>query len=53
MLVRILIFKYVNQYKYFTLNESGRVGPLYCVWSVSLFMVIVFAAAVIIAKLSA
>ncbi len=51
-LIRILIFKYVNQYKNFMLNETGNVGSLYHVWSVSLFIMIVSAAAAIIAKLS-
>jgi hypothetical protein len=52
-LFRILIYKYVNQYKTIMLKEIGEVGPLYRSWSLSLFAMIAFSAAAILAKIAA
>ena len=40
--LRLYIIKYIHQYKKLTLEESGRVGPLYypCVISVNLALVL-------------
>ncbi len=42
VLLRIRLFRYVAQYKRMTLEETGKVGPLYhaCVWGY--FMALVF-----------
>ena len=41
-LLRLYIIKYIHQYKKLTLEESGRVGPLYypCVISVNLALIL-------------
>jgi len=41
-LIRLYIIKYIHQYKKLTMEESGRVGPLYypCVISVNLALVL-------------
>ncbi|MBW2644800.1 MAG: hypothetical protein JRE23_01230 [Deltaproteobacteria bacterium] len=41
-LLRLYIIKYIQQYRKFTLEESGRVGPLYypCVISVNLALIL-------------
>lgn len=42
-LLRLYIIKYIHQYKKLTLEESGRVGPLYypCIISVNLALILV------------
>ena len=44
-LLRLYIIKYVHQYKKLTLEETGRVGPLYypCVISVNLTLILAIA----------
>jgi hypothetical protein len=39
-LIRILIWKYVNQYRDITLKETGKIGTLHTIWSISLFLMI-------------
>jgi len=49
MLLRLLIFSYVSQYKEITLKETGKVGPLFSHWVVSINIALV---AVILAFIS-
>ena len=41
-LIRLLIIKYIHQYKKITLEETGKVGPLYypCIISVNMALVL-------------
>jgi hypothetical protein len=41
-LLRLYIIKYIHQYKKLTLEETGRIGPLYypCIISVNLALVL-------------
>lgn len=43
--LRLYIIKYIHQYKKLTLEESGRVGPLYypCIISVNLALILAIA----------
>ena len=49
-LLRILIFKYVSQYKQLTTKETGRIGPLYYPCVVSYLLALVFSAVFIIVR---
>jgi hypothetical protein len=44
-LLRLYIIKYVHQYRKLTLEESGKVGPLYypCIISVNLALILAVA----------
>jgi len=35
-LLRLLIIKYVDQYRQFTKEETGKAGPLFYLWIVSI-----------------
>ena len=41
-LLKLLIIKYIHQYKQMTLDESGKVGPLYypCIVSINMALVL-------------
>ena len=41
-LLRLYIIKYIHQYRKLTLEESGRIGPLYypCIISVNLALIL-------------
>lgn len=41
-LLKLLIIKYIHQYKQITLEESGKVGPLYypCIVSINMALVL-------------
>lgn len=39
--MEILMVKYVNKYRIITKQETGKVGPLYYQWLVSLMIVLV------------
>jgi hypothetical protein len=41
ILLRLLIFSYVSQYKEITLKETGKVGPLFYHWVVSINIALV------------
>lgn len=49
-LIKLYIIKYVNQYKKLTLEESGRVGPLYYPFIISVSMTLIFAIGGLILK---
>jgi len=42
-LLRLLIIKYIQQYKHITLAETGKVGPLFYPCIVSINMTLIFA----------
>jgi hypothetical protein len=41
-LLKLLIIKYIHQYKQITLEETGKVGPLYypCIVSINMTLVL-------------
>ena len=41
-LLRLLLPKYVNQYKKITKNETGKVGALFYYWIISINVALVF-----------
>lgn len=49
-LIRVLIWKYVNQYRDITLKETGKIGALHTIWSISLYLMIASAIGVIFMK---
>jgi len=49
-LIRLLLPKYVHQYKKITLEETGKVGALYYRWIVSINLTLILAVAGIIQK---
>jgi hypothetical protein len=49
-LLRILIFKYVSQYKQLTTKETGRIGPLYYPCVVSYQLALIFGVVFIIVR---
>ncbi len=49
-LIRLLIPKYVHQYKMITLQEQGRVGGLFYGWILSINGALVFVLAGLIAR---
>jgi hypothetical protein len=50
-LIRLLIPKYVHQYKTITLEEQGSVGGLFYGWVISINVALIFAVAGILVKL--
>ncbi|MCP4580918.1 MAG: hypothetical protein GY839_04830 [candidate division Zixibacteria bacterium] len=47
LLIKVLIFKYLNQYKKITTEETGSPGQLYYVWVYSVLLMAIFAFGVI------
>ena len=43
LLIRIYIYKYVNQYRKITIEENGKVGPLFYPFIVSFILALLFA----------
>ena len=52
ILLRLLIFSYVSQYKEITIKETGRVGPLFYHWVVSINIALVAVIMVLITRIS-
>jgi hypothetical protein len=50
LFLRLLILKYVKQYRDITLQETGRVGVLFYCWIVSINLALVSTVAAFIAK---
>jgi hypothetical protein len=50
LFLRLLILKYVKQYRDITLQETGRVGVLFYCWLVSINLALFSAIAAFIAK---
>ena len=42
-LIRIYIYKYINQYRKITEDETGKVGPLFYLFIVSFILALLFA----------
>ena len=42
-LIRIFIYKYVNQYRKITIEENGKVGPLFYPFISSFILALIFA----------
>jgi len=49
-LYRIMIFKYFNDYRRLTLQETGRIGPWYYAFSAAMILTLVFVVVGIILK---
>lgn len=49
-LIRLLLFKYVSQYKKITIEESGSPGLLYYLWIISVNLMALSALGMIIYK---
>ncbi|MFC2032108.1 hypothetical protein ACFLUS_01870 [Chloroflexota bacterium] len=43
LLIRIYIYKYVNQYRKTTIEENGKVGPLFYPFIISFILALIFA----------
>ena len=43
LLIRIYIYKYVNQYRKITIEENGKEGPLFYPFIVSFILALIFA----------
>lgn len=49
-LLKLYIIKYIHEYRKFTLEESGKVGPLYYPCVISVNLTLIFAIAGLILK---
>ncbi len=49
--LRVMIPKYAHQYKEITIKETGKPGPLYYHWIISINLALVMAVALILALL--
>ncbi len=49
-LYRIMIFKYFNDYRRLTLQETGKIGPWYYAFSAAMILALVFVVVGIILK---
>ena len=49
-LLKLYIIKYIHQYRKLTLEESGRIGPLYYPCIISVNLTLIFAIAGLILK---
>ena len=49
-LLRLYIIKYIHQYRKLTVEESGRIGPLYYPCVISINLALIFALAGLILK---
>lgn len=48
--IRLFLFKYVNQYRKITLNETGKPGVLYYLWIGSINVVLLIVVIMLITK---
>jgi len=53
LLIRIYIYKYINQYRKITIEETGKVGPLFYSFIISFILALVFAIIGILLKITA
>ena len=51
--IRLLIFKYVSQYRKITLEETGKVGSLFYLWILSINLALISAVAGLILRAAA
>ena len=52
LLIRIYIYKYINQYRKVTKEENGKVGPLFYSFIVSFILALLFAIIGMILKIT-
>ena len=52
-LIRIYIYKYINQYRKITIEETGKVGPLFYSFIISFILALIFAIFGILLKITA
>jgi hypothetical protein len=50
--LRVLVPKYAHQYKMITRRESGKIGPLFYHWIVSINVALVLAVAAILVEVT-
>lgn len=50
LFLRVLILKYVSQYKEITLKERGKVGPLFYHWIISINIALVSAILILLTR---
>jgi hypothetical protein len=50
LLLRLLVFRYLGQYKTATIAENGKTGPLFYLWIISISLMALSAIALIIAR---
>jgi len=53
LLIRIYIYKYINQYRKITIEETGKVGPLFYSFIISFILALIFAIIGILLKITA
>ena len=53
LLIRIYIYKYINQYRKITTEETGKVGPLFYSFITSFILALIFAIVGILLKITA
>jgi len=53
LLIRIYIYKYVNQYRKITIEETGKVGPLFYPFITSFILALIFAIVGALLKITA
>jgi len=52
LLIRIYIYKYINQYRKITIEENGKVGPLFYPFIISFILALIFAISGAILKIT-
>lgn len=40
--LRLFVLKYISDYRYFTIKETGRSGPLFCPFIISMNLALLF-----------
>ena len=53
LIIRIYIYKYINQYRKITIEETGKVGPLFYSFIISFILALIFAIIGILLKITA
>ena len=53
LLIKIYIYKYINQYRKITIEETGKVGPLFYSFIISFILALIFAIIGILLKITA
>ena len=52
LLIRIYIYRYINQYRKITEEENGKVGPLFYPFIVSFILALLFAVVGVVLKIT-
>lgn len=53
LLIRIYIYKYIKQYREITIEETGKVGPLFYSFIISFILALIFVMVGILLKITA